>query len=135
MFTVKMKRWINFILICCVLFSGICFEIGRADCLALRAVNEEVQTLESVEALSANRDFCTNEMIEACTSGSVSLQAVRVNGRRISGRTCQAQEIYLTPTDLFANISEIPMEQVIVENACNSTVIVSYIHNKDGKKA
>ncbi len=135
MFTVKMKRWVNFILICCILFSGISFDMGRADSLALHTVKEEAHTLETAEMLLVNRDICTNELIGARTHSATSLQEARVGGRRISGRIILAHVAQIARAELSAGISEVRLEQVVVENACGSTVIVSYIHNKDGKKA
>lgn len=135
MFTVKMKRWVNFILICCILFSGISFEMDRADSFISHAVKEEAHTLETAEMLSVNRDICTNELIGARTHGATSLREARVGGRRISGRINLAHAAQIARAELSAGISEVRLEQVAVENACSSTVIVSYIHNKDGKKA
>ena len=131
MFTAKMKRWVNFILMCCILFSGISFEMDRADSFVSHAVN----ALETAEVLSINRDICTNELIGARVRSVTSLQAARVGGRRVSGRIVLAHAVQVAQSELSVGISEVRFEQVGIENACGSTVIVSYIHNKDGKKA
>ena len=135
MFTVKMKRWMNFILMCCILFSGISFEMDRADSFVSHTVKEEAHTLETVEMLSINRDICNNELIGVRTHGTASLQEARVGGRRISGRIILAHVAQVAQSELSVGISEVRLEQVGIENICGSTVIVSYIHNKDGKKA
>lgn len=135
MFTVKMKRWMNFILMCCILFSGISFEMDRADSFVSHTVKEEAHTLETVEMLSINRDICSNELIGARVRSVTSLQAARVGGRRISGRIILAHVAQVAQSELSVGISEVQFGQVAIENACGSTVIVSYIHNKDGKKA
>ena len=135
MFTAKMKRWVNFILMCCILFSGIGFEMDRADSFVSHAVKEEAHALETAEVLSINRDICTNELIGARVRSVTSLQAARVGGRRVSGRIVLAHAVQVAQSELSVGISEVRFEQVGIENACGSTVIVSYIHNKDGKKA
>lgn len=135
MFTVKMKRWVNFILMCCILFSGISFERDRADSFVSHTVKEEAHTLETAEVLSINRDICTNELIGARVRSVTSLQAARVGGRRISGRIVLAHAVQVAQSELSVGISEVRMEQVEIENICGNAVIVSYIHNKDGKKA
>ncbi len=135
MFGMKMKRWVNFILMFCILFSGISFDISRADSSVLHAVKTEAHAIDTAEVLSVNRDICTNELIGARTHSAAFMQEARVGGRRISGRTTLIQLAQFALTELSTSMSEKLSERVSVENACNSTVIITYIHNKDGKKA
>ena len=128
------KRWMNLILILCLLFSGIGFEADGADTSVLCAVKEEAHVLDVVEVLSANRDVCTNELIGVRTCNMVSVQEMRANTQG-NGRAAITQMAQMPLTKLSVFMSEMLSAQVRVENACNVTVIVRYIHQKDGKKS
>ena len=128
------KRWMNLILILCILFLGIGFEADRADTSVLCAVKEEAHVFDSVEVLSANRDVCTNELIGVRTCNTASVQETCANTKE-NGRTTITQMMQMPLTKLSVFMSEMLSAQVKVENACNATVIVGYIHQKDGKKS
>lgn len=132
--TVRKKCRINFILILCILFSGIGFEVNGADTLILHAAQEEAHVMKTAEVLSANQDACTNELIGVRTCYTVSVQETRVN-TKINGKAAVIQMAQLPLTKLSVFMSEMLSTQVRVENACNATVIVGYIHQKDGKKS
>lgn len=118
----------------CILFSGISFEVSSADTSALYAVKAEAHILDTVEVLSANRDVCTNELIGVRTYNTASVREACTNTKE-NGRTAIVQMAQMPFASLSAFMSEMLSAQVAGGTTCNATVIVGYIHQKDGKKA
>lgn len=131
--TAAKKRWINFILILCIIFCGLGYEFNRIEVPVAGQEQEQMPVYEASEMLSANQDVCTNELIGVRTYGTASIQEVRVKGRA-SGRSVLTSIIqlpFIEPSVLF---SDRLTARIAPDNIYNAAEIVEYIHQKDGKK-
>lgn len=131
--TAGKKRWINFILILCIIFCGLGCEYGRTEVPVTAFGQEQMPAYEVPEMLSANQDVCTNELIGVRTYHTASIQEVRVRGR-VNGRgifTSIIQMLFVEPSLLFFDHLS---ARIVPDNIFSVAEIVEYIHQKDGKK-
>lgn len=131
----KQKKSICFFLMICMLFLGMCVENIQADSFFLyESSSHTASTLLSgkrttlatqeyqVETIS-REDFITSGTQNICRSFS---------------RNSRGTALSLLFVDILPQISPIIFAAAdceLTEESSSSTVIVSYIHHKDGKKA
>lgn len=128
------KRMLCFILTICMLCAGMYFESTKVDSLALRTpVNHVHSVIRPCEETISVGDVCTKELLCARHESLVQQAAVR----RASGRNV----IRITSGLLAIALAEHPFsnfytaeDRVEFQKLHTETVILSYIHNTDGKK-
>lgn len=130
----KQHKSICFILILSMLFLGMCFEDIEADSfLASQLVSQTESTLRSTQNTSLSKQVYMDESIGKPVGNSVQL-----NVRRNNSRTGRSTDISLLSADIL--LQTFPHTSIVLSaihgSASHSTsVIVDYIHLKDGKKA
>ena len=130
----KQHKSICFILILSMLFLGMCFENIEADSsLAYQLVSQADSTLRSSQNTSLFRQIYMEESIGRPVGNSIQL-----NARRNNSRTGRGTDVSLLSADIL--LQTFPHTSIVLSpiygSASHSTsVIVDYIHHKDGKKA
>lgn len=129
----KYQKMIGFILVICMLFSGVCLEITKADSVSAYSVESHpVSQISSVQKKIINSDSCTIEML-----GFRNASGVIGGAKQFSGNWEVNASLFLVYVDNlyqsmhnFSVAINIPQFPELYPKA----VVLNYIHNKDGKK-
>ena len=130
---IKYQKRICFILIICMLFSGMCLEINKTDLLLKYDVKSHTTSkITSVQEKIINSDSCTVEMLGLRNASGIIHVA-----KQFSGRWEANASLFFVCMD---NLSQGMHNFFIAVNIPQfpelypKAVVLNYIHNKDGKK-
>ncbi len=130
---VKYNRLISFMLFILIVFSGMCTQGLRADSLfEYTAAHREQSHIVSADAKEHNRDGCTIEMLSRIGETYISSAAKR-SGDRNSRELSQLLLCTLLGSNTISN-TYAAVQILRIPKLHTNTVILKYIHNKDGKK-
>ena len=127
------NQFISFMLFICIVFSGMCTRDSGTDFLfKYTAAHLEQFRMESVDAKIYNCDGCTIETMASYADAFI------INAAKRSGDSNnRAMSQFLLYTFLGTNTNSNAYAAVNIINIPKphkNTVILKYIHNKDGKK-
>lgn len=124
------KRLTSFILAVLLLLSGMCFENSRADASFSDALN--AVTIADAEQVSVSPAVRVEENVAGQVMHAV--KQIRRAGERSGFRTgADFSYVELLPRSLY--FSEAAIAEPIENEVLSNTVILDFIHQKDGKKA
>ena len=131
----KQKKSICFLFMICLLFLGMCFENVQTDSSFLyENTTHTASTLRSVEKPTLTDQVYRQETLSEQAYAINLRQAVR----RPFTRTNRGAALNLIFVDILPQISPIiytSSDCELANESFSNTVIVNYIHHKDGKKA
>ncbi len=131
----KQKKSICFLLLICMLFLGMCFENVQADSFFLtKTTAQATSTIRSAGHSTLTNLVYHEEAIAKQDCATDINQVVR----RCLNRTLRGTALNLIFVDILPQISPIILTSAdceLTEESSSCTVIVNYIHHKDGKKA
>ena len=127
------QRMISMILAIFLLFSGMCLENTKADSNSLSSfAKQQVGLSDSLNAGYDSVQSCTEEMLGQPTTSNIVDVVGNLNIRKDSK---QSFAVLFVNASVHSLIHFNTIENTIVspEKRCEN-VILSYIHNQDGKK-
>lgn len=131
----KQKKSICFLLMICMLFLGMCFENIQTDSFfSYETTTHSASTLRSGERTTLTSQVYQEETL-ARQDGITSFSQ---DVRRCFSRTTRGTALNLLFVDILPLISPIILissDCELAQESSSRTVIVNYIHHKDGKKA
>lgn len=131
----KQKKSICFLFMICILFLGMCFENVQTDSSFLcENTAHTVSTLRSTESPTLTDHVYRQETFSEQAYAVNLRQAVR----RTFTRTNKGAALNLIFVDILPQISPTiytSSDCELIHESFSNTVIVNYIHHKDGKKA
>lgn len=131
----RQKKSICFLLMICMLFLGMCFESIQTDSsFSCENTTYTVSTIRSAERTTLTKQVYYDETLAKEESITDSQQAVR----RLFTRTSRGIALNLAFVDILPQISPIfytSLDCELAQESSSNTIIVNYIHHKDGKKA
>ncbi len=141
----RFQRFLSCILFIVVLLQGICIEGVEAQSIELVPenaytlicddYNAALKCIDSDEAVLSQPDSCTAEMIGIRNSAGIS----KVVSNYSTYRKTQKVDCYSFTADSDESSTSYNsfyklLYTVQIPKICFSTVLLNYIHNKDGKK-
>ena len=131
----RQKKSICFLLMICMLFLGMCFENIHADSsFSCENTTYTISTIRSAEETTLTKQVYYEETLAKEESIMDPQQAVR----RIFSRISRGISLNLAFVDILPQISPIfytSLDCELAQESSSNTIIVNYIHHKDGKKA
>lgn len=131
----KQKKSLCFLLMICMLFLGMCVENAQADSFfSYESSSHAASTLLSGERTTLTTQEYPVENISRDECFTSSSQIVR----RSFSRSNRGTALSLLFVDILPQISpfiQASSDSELTDESSCSTVIVNYIHHKDGKKA
>lgn len=131
----RQKKSICFLLMICMLFLGMCFESIQTDSsFSCENTVYTVSTIRSAERTTLTKQVYYEETIAKEESITDPQQAVQ----RLFNRTSRGIALNSAFVDILPQISPIfytSLDCELAQESSSNTIIVNYIHHKDGKKA
>lgn len=131
----KQQKCIYFLFIIGMLFLGMCFEnIQTGSSFSCENATHTVSTIRSSERTTLTKQVYHDETLtrEDC------VVSIRQAVRRTFTRTCRGISLNLAFVDILPQFFPFicsSSDCELVKEFSSNTVIVNYIHHKDGKKA
>ena len=138
----KSRRWICKFIVLFLFISGMCFEEVKADSIFLytmiasQAQNKaEVVAAQEDDKLAVyrEREFEVTEMIVARSTTNMQQLIASISSAKKSLKLSVAI-IYVTAFGLLLSNSYVMAYVMQLPERVCKTIVVNYIHNKDGKK-
>lgn len=133
----KPQKSICFLLIICLLFLGMCSERVQAD--SSFSCSDETAFHTDSSLRSVEKSILTDQLyVQETLTRESGITGLRQAVRRVFARTYRGAALSLILADILPPISHI----ITASNDCelsaepsSNTIIVSFIHHKDGKKS
>lgn len=128
------NSFISLLLVICMLLSGMCFERFETDSFFSYKYSKDTSSvLNSDSDVSTSSKILVEEPLgqrDAITSSRQSRHSEERTGARTDLYLSFLEILPLNPALIFSSIADNLYNEII-----SNTVIINYIHQKDGKKA
>ncbi|MDE7478754.1 MAG: hypothetical protein K2M91_12565 [Lachnospiraceae bacterium] len=127
------KKWTGSLLLILLIFFGMCFGNTNTDSFIMdQTAHQELSHNETIILKSYSSVPCTVEMLNTYNVIDLMNDTAKRSGDRIN-RSLLILLLVDVVLQIFSGFS-MTVNRAHVSIVCNKTVVLKYIHNKDGKK-